>query len=101
MAVPISEEDKQQYYPGQAFSWENNPTTGQNTEVPAYVDYINEDGTPHINYHYWTGMNPAPTEAQQKLSQDRNVQIYAQQGMYNPVQQPTQVQNWRPSWIQF
>ena len=101
MAVPISQEDKDKYYPGQSFSWENNPVTGQNTEVPAYVDYINADGTPHIHSNYWEGLNPPPTEAQQKLAQDRNVQVYAQQGMFNPLQQPVQTQSWRPTWIQF
>lgn len=103
MAVPISQEDKDQYYAGQSFSWEQNPANGgANTEVPAYVDYINADGTPHINYNYWEGLAPpAPTVAQLQLQQDRNVQIYAQPGMFNPLQQATQPQAWRPSWIQF
>jgi len=82
--------------------WEQNPVTGQNTEVPAYVDYINADGTPHINYNYYEGLAPpAPTQAQMQLAQDRNVQVYAQQGMFDPKQQPVQLQSWRPSWIQF
>lgn len=102
MAVPISQEDKNTYYPGQSFTWEQNPVTGQNTEVPAYVDYINADGTPHINYNYYEGLAPpAPTQAQMQLAQDRNVQVYAQQGMFDPKQQPVQLQSWRPSWIQF
>ena len=99
--VPISQEDKDTYYPGQAFEWEQNPVTGAMTEVPGYVDYINPDGTPHINYNYWNGMNPAPTEDQQRLAQDRNVQVYAQQGMFNPLQQTVQAQTWRPTWITF
>lgn len=102
--IPIPQKTKDDYYEGQAFSWENDPTTGNKVEVPAYVDYINADGTPHINYSYWEGMNPAPvplTQAQVNLAQDRNVQIYAQQGMFDPKAQPVQAQSWRPSWIQF
>ncbi len=100
--VPIDQATKDEYYPGQSFEWERDPVSGNMVEVPAYVDYINPDGTPHINYDYWQGFQPPPpTELQQRLGADRNVQIYAQQGMYQPNQQAVRAAQWRPSWIQF
>ena len=102
--VAIDQATKDEYYPGQSFSWEQNPLTGAMTEVPAYVDYINPDGTPHINYDYWQGV-AAPTIAGQQqaavLNADRMLQVNAQQGMFNPLQQAVQAQAWRPTWIQF
>lgn len=100
--IPIDQKTKDEQYPGQSFSWEIDPTTGNKVEVPAYVDYINPDGTPHINYAYYDGFQPPPpTPLQQRLGTDRQIQIYSQQGMYQPNTQAVDISQWRPTWIQF
>ena len=98
----MAQVDKSQYPEGTNWQWEQNPAAGQKEEVPAWVDYINPDGSWHINYAYYDPPHPTADQVkrQEIASKDKWVQLNPAQGMFNNwMPSVDQLRQWRPEWL--
>ncbi|TXH54646.1 MAG: hypothetical protein E6Q97_10390 [Desulfurellales bacterium] len=98
----MAQVDKSQFPEDTQWQWEQNQAAGQKEEVPAWVDYINPDGSWHVNYAFYDPPPPSADEiARAKIAQTNKwVQLQPAQGMFtNWMPSVDQLRAWRPEWI--